>query len=248
MVVFKKAELAIIENLGANSTDGSKQMLKSETFKLLTDLYVKAQKTVEEIQACVQSCQQYRTEVHERSEAIAAMIAKDNIHAESKQSIQTNRVCHHRSWHSVNSGCAVLDDELLKMRKQCEEICEKVMRTSDLADGYLEQFNAALKSNDDSSSFDFQSMDLVPQDDAFEEPNLQNSQSDLEKSPKDWSKESIDHLYQMWKVCTQTMDMSIDCVEWLESGGEVFRSSVDGTQSLARGQSVSSPSLHGNEG
>ena len=92
IVVLKKAELAIIENLGSNSTDGNKKMLKSETLKLLTDLYAKAQKTVEEIQACVQSCRDCTTEVHERSEAIAAMIDTDNLHAESKHAIQTNRV------------------------------------------------------------------------------------------------------------------------------------------------------------
>ena len=129
----------------------------------------------------------------------------------------------------------MLDEELLKTRKRCEEMCERVARTSELADGYLEQFNAALKTDDDESTFDFRAMDLIPQDDTSEQPTLQDMHSDLEKSPMDWSTESIDHVYQMWKVWTllgRSM-YRFECIGRLESRGDVFRSSINRTQSLA---------------
>lgn len=87
---MKRAEIAALDSLGKNSNEQSKKTLQTEASKILTDLYVKAQKSLEEVQNQVCLAHQSADEISQNSKDIESMIIVGDIHSESRQTITTS--------------------------------------------------------------------------------------------------------------------------------------------------------------
>lgn len=87
---MKRAEIAALDSLGKNSNEQSKKTLQTEASKILTDLYVKAQKSLEEVQNQVCLAHQSADEISQKSKDIESMIIVGDIHSESRQTITTS--------------------------------------------------------------------------------------------------------------------------------------------------------------
>lgn len=84
---MKKAEISTMDSFGKQLTDKNKSRIHTEATKLLTDTYLKAEKSMEDIEMQVNAAQQAAQEIQEKSKEIASLLETGEVHPASRAAI-----------------------------------------------------------------------------------------------------------------------------------------------------------------
>lgn len=90
LLLLKKSELEVLEDLGKTVSDKRKKSVKSEAAKLTLEKYNKAQDLLTEVESLALKAQECSESIEANSKEMQGLLERGEIHSKSRKTIEEN--------------------------------------------------------------------------------------------------------------------------------------------------------------